>query len=245
MHDQNSLCFKPQKKEKTMNTTILKRTITVALLFAGHIAMAENPAGATAQENAANTQDSIQELAELGPGVHRVKKTANNVFKSCVVVGQARISTVLGKSKGLATARRNAKLKAESEFVSWLKTNTASVRSSGDETEFTLKGEGTSTAESGKSTETSVETITSCAQGAIRGLSLIGSHCDTETSTLTLVYAWKPDFAKLADQVESAMEPNQKKQSRANRKNGKRAHNETAPSMKAKTVVAPGAEEFL
>ena len=61
--------------------------------------MAENPADATAQENAAKTQDSIQELAELGPGVHRVKKTANNVLKSCVVVGQARISTVLGKSK--------------------------------------------------------------------------------------------------------------------------------------------------
>jgi hypothetical protein len=41
------------------------------------------------------------------------------------------------------------------------------------------------------------------------------------------------------------MEPNQKKQSRANRKNGKRAHNKTAPSMKTKTVVAPEAEEFL
>lgn len=95
----------PKKKGKTMNTTTLKLTITAALLFAGHIGMAENPADATAQENAAKTQDSIQELAELGPGVHRVKKTANNVFKSCVVVGQARISTVLGKSKGLATAR--------------------------------------------------------------------------------------------------------------------------------------------
>lgn len=235
----------PKKKGKTMNTTTLKLTITAALLFAGHIGMAENPADATAQENAAKTQDSIQELAELGPGVHRVKKTANNVFKSCVVVGQARISTVLGKSKGLEIAHRRAELQAESKFVSWLKTHASSVRSRGDEADFILKGDRNNQSEDGAATEVSSESITSSAQGAIRGLSLIGSHRDLETSTLTLVYAWKPDFAKLADQVESAMEPNQKKQSRANRKNVKRAHDKIAPPMKTKTVVAPEAEEFL
>ena len=228
-----------------MTVSVMKIIIGAVLMLAAHSGMAENVFGVPAQGDTVKTQDSMQELAELGPGVHRVKKTENNVFKSCVVVGQARISTVLGKSKGLATARRNAKLKAESEFVSWLKTNTASVRSSGDETEFTLKGEGTSTAESGKSTETSVETIISSAQGAIRGLSLIGSHHDSETSTLTLIYAWKPDFAKLTDQVETAMEPNRQEHSGANRKKGNGAHRKTASPVKTKTVVAPGAEEFL
>lgn len=229
-----------------MTVNEMKITIAAALILVIHVGMAENASVTFAQGDAVKTQDSIQQLAELGPGVHKVKKGVNNVFKSCVVVGQARVSTVLGMSKGLATARRNAKLKAESEFVSWLKTNTASVRSSGDETEFTLKSEGTSTSESGQSTETEVETITSSAQGAIRGLSLIGSHHDAKTAMLTLVYAWKPDFVKFADQVETAMEPNRKEQSGANRKEeGNGAPRKTTPSIKTKTVVAPGAEEFL
>lgn len=222
-----------------MNATTLKITIATAMMLTAHVGKTE-----TTRDTPA-TQDSMQELAELGPGVHRVKKNENNVFKSCVVVGDARISTVLGLNKGLATARRNARLKAEAEFVSWLKTNTASVRSSGEETEFTLKSEGKSQSESGTSNETSVESITSSAQGAIRGLSLIGNHRDMETKTLTLVYAWKPDYAKITSQVESAMESDRKAQSGANREKSKSAPKGKVPSMKTKTVVAPGAEEFL
>lgn len=190
-------------------------------------------------------QDSIKELAELGPGVHKVKKTDNNVFRSCVVVGQSRISTVLGISKGLETARRNAKLKAEAEFVSWLKTHTSSVRSLGDATEFTLKGDGDKESELGTSSETSTESITSSAQAAVRGLTLIGSSQDPETKTLTQVYAWKPDYARIVDQVEAAMKHEEKPSTTPDAKIEAEKSKSRNQGIKAKMVVSPEAKEFL
>ena len=244
-----------------MNATLLKATIATAMMLVANIGCSEDVKGMSGSTDAKKqqsvkkdvkdeptTQISIKELAELGPGVYKVKKGENNVFKSCVVVGQARISTVLGAGKGLATARRNAKSKAESEFVSWLKTNTSSVRSFGDEVEFMLKGDGKDMAETGTSTETSIETITSSAQGAIRGLSLIGSSQDAQADgsmMLTQVYAWKPDFANVADQIEAAMKPSQKPlTAEASKKTDEQPKTPSSP-MKAKTTIAPEAGEFL
>ena len=237
-----------------MNTTLLKTTIVMTTILVANIGSSESatiasaPNDASKQQSAKDTptmQNLIKELAELGPGVHKVKKTENNVFKSCVVVGQARISTVLGISKGLETARRNAKLKAEAEFVSWLKTHTASVRSLGDETEFTLKGDGDKESETGTSSETSTETITSSAQGAVRGLTLIGSSQDSETKMLTQVYAWKPDYARIVDQVESAMKPEVKVSTTPAAKKESEKSKTQNKGIKSKTVVSPEAKEFL
>ncbi|MBO5904951.1 MAG: hypothetical protein J6Q84_00875 [Kiritimatiellae bacterium] len=227
-----------------MKTTTLKTTIVAALLLSILPSMAEEASATTARESVEKEQNSIQMLAELGSGVHKVKTDDNNVFKSCVVVGQSRISTVLGSSKGLEVARRNAKLKAEAEFVSWLKTHTSSVRSSGDETEFTLKGDGNNKSESGTSSETSTESITSSAQGAVRGLTLIGSHHDPETKMLTQVYAWKPDYARIADQIEDAMKPVDIPAREPAANNASNQPNQSK-GLKKKTIVSPEAAEFL
>lgn len=190
---------------------------TVAIAFAGAAILATpafpqatapaavsaptpTPASAPA---ASQPQDTVQTLAGLGKGVHKVKKTADGHFQSCVVVGQSRISTALGAAKGMMTAQRNAKLDAESAFVSWLKSNTKSVEQSGDKTEFVLKGDETGSSESATSTETSSSLIQTTAEGAIRGLSLIGK--DVSGEILTLVYAWKPDYAEIAREVEAEM----------------------------------------
>ena len=230
--------------------TLAACTLVASATFAEeNVAAPENQAAQNAAQEQSAAQDSIKELAELGPGVHKVKTADGNVFKSCVVVGQARISTVLGASKGLATARRNAKLSAEAAFVDWLKTKTSSVRSRGDETEFKLKGDGETQTEAGASTETSTETITSCAQGAVRGLTLIGSRRDPETKMLTQVYAWKPGYARIADQIESAMKPEPSAASASapatrGKANADAPKTQSSP-IKEKTVVAPEAKEFL
>lgn len=163
-------------------------------------APAETPAIAPA---AVQPGDSVQNLAALGKGVHKVKKTEDGHFRSCVVVGQARISTTLGAAKGMMTAQRNAKLDAESAFVTWLKANTKSVEQSGDKTEFVLKGDETGRSETGSSTETSSSLVQTSAEGAIRGLSLIGK--DVSGEILTLVYGWKPDYAEITREVEAEM----------------------------------------
>ena len=150
-------------------------------------------------------EQSVENLALLGKGVHKIKKSSEGGLQSCVVVGQARISESLGKSKGILTAQRNAKLDAESAFVAWLKTNVKSVEQSGDKTEVMLASGAEGPTETGSSTETSSALIQSSAEGAIRGLTLIGRSVDAEAGILTLVYGWKPEYASLTRDAEQSM----------------------------------------
>ena len=192
--------------KNTFATALAGAALFAAPAFAQEAAPASAPAPAPAAAEApapAQPEDSVQNLAALGKGVHKVKKTEDGHFRSCVVVGQARISTALGAAKGMMTAQRNAKLDAESAFVTWLKANTKSVEQSGDKTEFVLKGDETGHSESASSTETSSSLVQTSAEGAIRGLSLIGK--DVSGEILTLVYGWKPDYAEITREVEAEM----------------------------------------
>jgi len=65
-------------------------------------------AGAVTARAGDNKDDEVakamSKIAQTGPGVYAVKKDDRGRIKSCVVVGQARISTVLGKAAGLEAA---------------------------------------------------------------------------------------------------------------------------------------------
>lgn len=224
----------------------------VALLAAP--AFAQQPATASAAAPAA--QDSVKDLADLGTGVHKVKLAEDGSMKSCVVVGQARISRALGPSKGILTARKVAKQNAEAAFVAWLKTQVSDVRTNGDDTKFLLKGsvsgEGDAqTYEDAESTETNTQVTTSVSQGALRGMTLIGADQDASTQILTQVYAWKPAFAAAAAGTAGAMNmPDAAPGTPAPTGTGARSGG-SAPEVKpakgyeTKTVVAPEADEFL
>src|SRR5947209_2683018 len=91
----------------------------------------------------ADTPDAnkvIGDLADLGPGVHRIKTDDEGRITSCVVVGQTRISTVLGNSKGVQDARAKARLSCEAEFVRWLKTKVDVHAKNDEETILFLEG---------------------------------------------------------------------------------------------------------
>src|SRR5262249_61095182 len=64
---------------------------------------------------------AFSKIAALGPGVHAIKRDAKGRITSCVVVGQSRISTVLGKAKGLEVARTRARVDASAQFSRGLK----------------------------------------------------------------------------------------------------------------------------
>jgi hypothetical protein len=155
------------------------------------------------QEKAAtpSPDEKVRMMAELGPGVHKIKSDDMGRLESCIVVGQARISTALGVSKGLLVARRNAKLSAEKEYIKWIKTNVKAIEKSGDETLFVLENAGEGLLETGKSIETNEETIEAEAQGAVRGLQVLGVHQDGETKLLSVVLGWSRDHAVMAGEA--------------------------------------------
>lgn len=138
----------------------------------------------------------VQRLASLGEGVHEVKYEEGRRLKSLKVVGQERISTVLGVEKGLQTAQKRATLKANAAFVEWMKSHVSSISSLSDEEIVTLEGDGQAVKEQGKSSETKRQEIATKAEGLVRGLTLVGK--DQQTERLTLVFSWSAEKAALA-----------------------------------------------
>lgn len=174
----------------------------------------------------------VKRLAELGTGVHEVK-VENGQLKSLKVVGQDRISTVLGAAKGLQTAQKRASLKANAAFIEWMKSNVTSISALGDETIITMKGDGENLTEEGKTGETTSEGIVQAATGLVRGLTLVAK--DQTADKLTLVYSWSPQKANLAKEAQ-----------KENQSDEPSKENAAAPKDKAvpsKTVVSPDFDE--
>lgn len=162
--------------------------------------------GLRAQEPAAAADNSqaIRTLADLGPGVHKIQKDDAGRMKSCVIVGQARISTVLGTAKGLELARTRSKLNANAEFVRWMKSTVKAVETMTNESIVYLEGGAAGLNESGKATEVTKDNVEVLAEGVVRGMTLIGAHQDGANGTLTVVFGWTPRHAGMAGEAQSA-----------------------------------------
>ncbi len=145
--------------------------------------------------------DAIKQLADLGPGVHKIKKDDAGRLQSCVIVGQSRISTVLGTAKGLEIARKRARMNAQAEFVRWMKTAVAAVQLMSDSSMVVLKGNDKTTSESGKAVELTSDNVSTLSEGVLRGMTIIGVNQDAKTETMTIVYGWTPKNAALAEEA--------------------------------------------
>jgi hypothetical protein len=156
----------------------------------------------------------LTNLVQLGPGVHAIKRDKQGRIESCIVIGNARISTVLGKAKGLETAREKARLAASAEFVKWLKEKVSVHQKSEEETILFLEGSADNDKqalkESGKSIEKTGKRIESVAEGLIRGLQVLHVEVSEKDMTYTLLLGWSRENVKAAEQVEKGEEPKPK-----------------------------------
>lgn len=152
-------------------------------------------------------ENEWKKYGEMGAGVYNIKLAEDGSMKSCIIVGQARISKALGKAKGLMNAKKAAKTNAEGEFISFLKSHVSNVRQSGDTTEIHITGidENGDPIEDAKSTETTSQITTSQAQGQLRGMQLIAFDQNAEDETLTQIYGWKPALAAASAGAAGAM----------------------------------------
>ena len=165
------------------------------------------PTSTIAQEakDRASEESAVQKhmanIAAMGPGVHEVRKNKKGRIVSCFVVGQSRISTALGKAKGLEVARKRADLNASAEFVKWLKQDVTVVENNEDETVTLLEGteeqNKDALKESGKAVEKIGSKMTSTAQGLVRGLQgPLHVGRDGENKQITVVKGWNADTAE-------------------------------------------------
>ena len=156
-----------------------------------------------AESKTGSVEEQMDNLVKLGPGVHNIKKDGKGRVQSLVVVGQSRISTVLGAAKGKELARKRAEQSAKAAFVKWLGEAVVVCENAENETTLFLQGEESNDkdalSEAGKAVEKSSDTYKSVAAGLVRGL----LNCSTPTSNAedkeyTVVYGWSLANAKSA-----------------------------------------------
>ncbi len=171
--------------------------VVFTLTFGNQMTQAQE---AEKAEKAPSVEEAMAKIAELGPGVHSVIKDKKGRIKSCVVVGQATISTVLGKAKGIEIARDKANLACSTEFVKWLKEEVSVVQSNDDQSVILIEGEEGGDDEYiksfGKSVEANSKKMTSIAAGLTRGMQVLHKILDGDGKTYTVVKGWKADTAE-------------------------------------------------
>ena len=169
-------------------------------------------------EGGSDVAKKMKRIAALGPGVHEVQKDKKGQITSCIIVGQARISTALGKAKGIELARDKANLDCSAQFVKWLKEEVSVYQSNEDESIILMEGseekENDSLKESAKSVEKSSKKMESVSKGAVRGLQMLHKETDGNGKTYTVVKGFKASnldaLKKLSEDLKSD-EPSSKK----------------------------------
>ena len=219
----------------------------LALCFAFHAAIAsadEKKEGA--QPKAVSVEEQMDNLVKQGPGIHNIKKDDKGRVKSLIVVGQSRISTVLGATKGKEVSRKRAEQSAKAAFVKWLGEAVVVCENSENETTMFIQGEESkdkdALSEAGKAVEKNSDTYKSVAAGLVRGLQLLHSNLNAEDKEYTVVYGWSRDNAKSAKDTATHDPGVDEKRPTSNSGEKKAADPKKLRSQKS---TSPEAEEFL
>lgn len=214
------------------------KKIAIGAVVLAVAAIAMNVRGEDAAAPAPAPTDAIKQLADLGPGVHKIKRDDAGRLQSCVIVGQSRISTILGTAKGLEVAKKRARMNAQAEFIRWMKTAVAAVQLMSDSSMVVLKGNDKSLSESGKAVELTSDNVSTLSEGVLRGMTIIGVHQDGKSETMTVVYGWTPKNAALAEEAKDV-----------NRQPGDSTTESGRPAQRGpvdnKTTLSEEAGEFL
>ena len=169
-------------------------------LALGRYAGAQDKEKVKANE-ADETAQAFDKIAQLGPGVHAIQTDKKGYITSFVVVGQSRISTTLGKAKGVEVARERARLAISGEFVKWLREKVSVHQKSETETVMMIEGSDEALKESGKSVEKDSKVIDSFSDGIVRGLQVLHLDVSDKDKTYTLVMGWDAKTSKATKKV--------------------------------------------
>jgi|688.fasta_scaffold141317_2 hypothetical protein len=141
-------------------------------------ATAPPPAAVDAQNLGAahaSVDDIIAQYADSGvDGVVDIVKNPDGEITKMVVVGAARISTVLGAADGLQTARNEARLRAVGKFRQFLEEKVTVTETSETERTIKLEGDGANLTESGKKISKNTEKYKTFSEGMVRGMQTLG-----------------------------------------------------------------------
>ena len=232
-----------------MKKILLVPATVVALLFAFSAATASaGDKKEGAESKAVSVEEQMDNLVKQGPGIHNIKKDDKGRVQSLIVVGQSRLSTVLGATKGKELARKKAEQSAKAAFVKWLGEAVVVCENAKDETTLFLQGEESkdkeALSEAGKAVEKSSDTYKSVAAGLVRGLTLLHTNLNAEDKEYSIVYGWSLANAKSAKDT-ATHDPgiDEKPPAQPDATSGKSISDKK--KIRSQKTTSPEAEEFL
>ena len=222
--------------------------LTVGILC-GAIASARGEDAKSGESSKPSVEEAMAKFIKLGPGVYSIKKDKKGRILSCITIGQARVSTVLGKGKGLEIARQKADLDSSGQFVKWLKENVTINLSSDDETvvlmEGTEGGSSDSLSESGKAVEKSSKKMQAVSQGLVRGLEVIYKDVDGDGKTFTLVKGFKADNANGAKRLRAELASDQPNSKAGHKKDQRKPAKPVDKTINSEKAISDNAADYL
>ena len=196
-----------------------------------------------------SVDEQFARLVNLGPGVHNIQKDKKGRITSCIVIGQGRISTVLGKGKGMEVARQKANLAASAEFVKWLKEEVSVFSSNDDETVVLMEGtEGANEdtlKEAGKSVEKSSSKMESISKGLVRGLVLIHKDVNGDDKVYTIVKGWKADTADGAKKLSADLASDEPESGKNGSRKNSAGSSKGDKEIESSSATSDDAADFL
>ena len=132
-----------------------------------------------------------------------------------LIVGRARISTVLGKEKGIQDAQDKAVINAKTKYMQWLKEDVTVRQSAETETVVVTEGseEGNDEAlkEFGKSVDKTTTKFESVSKGLVSGLQVVYYEQDGQNKTYTVILKWTDRSEKVAPKEKPKVEEPKRK----------------------------------
>ncbi len=179
----------------------------VALFITAALLPADNP-----QDKKDDKEALYARLAGGPSGVCKTEMEKDNKGRigAVLVVGKSRISTVLGKAKGLEIAQQRAVNDAKGKFMQWLKEDVTIRQGQDDETVILLEGmeedgKDGGKKESGKAIEKNTTKFESVAKGLLRGLQIVYYDQDGKELAYTVVMKWSTKSNEAARQAEKEL----------------------------------------
>lgn len=215
------------------------KSVFFSLIAAGLFVV--NPFGYLKAEKE-SVEKEYEKIAKSGTGVYLIQKDGKGRITSCIIVGEARISTALGKGKGLENARQKADLACSAEFVKWLKQEIKVYQSVNEESVTLMEGKeengGNELKEIGKAVEKNSVKMESISQGLVRGLQNAYKSIDGDGKNFIIIKGFKTDNANATKKLAKDLASDEPVAVKS-------ANKKPSDKVESGSVTAPGAEDFL
>jgi hypothetical protein len=183
-------------------------------------------------------------------GVVETDTDKNGVINRVVIVGAAKIDTILGAADGLVTARREARLRAAGKFRQFLEEKVSIEEKTETERVVKLEGKGGGDlSESAKKISKNTEKYKTVSEGMVRGLQTLGYKTvslNAKERMYVVVMGWDTETSNAAKNLANELDKDSKGGNDKDKEDaGKLGDEKERRKLDDQNGVAPGAKKFF